>query len=175
MSPQGEPECWIGARASTSIDSFFQPFYIGAVAANDRKILLGDLFAFDADATSWLQYVYDFGDWWSHTIALSEAPSPPPAGTTVAYLESGVSSCPPEDSGAIGQYSSKLHKLSGLSTINSEDFYDQHTESEKSVFVGPSQALWWKLLNSEVRGKSNTVSLREPFEFHIEKTSFGSG
>jgi len=84
-----EPECWIGPRATASIDSFFQPFYIGGSVANDRKILLGDLFVPDEDGESLLQYVYDFGDWWSHTIILSRSPSPPPPGTAVAYLVSG--------------------------------------------------------------------------------------
>ena len=168
-TPLREVECWIGPRMSTSIDAFFQPFYVGGALANDRKILLGDLFVPD-DGETLLQYVHDFGDWWSHTITITRSEIPPLDGTTVAHLDSGSGSCPPEDCGGILEYCKKMAKLSGRRPLTSDDVHELSEYSDKKgENTDPSRPLWWKAWNAELRGKHNTASLRNPLHFDIEK------
>lgn len=72
--------------------------------ADDRKILLGDL-VFDAPEEGYhydLQYVYDFGCWWTHTIRVE--PCDPPEAGLVAKLVSGKFACPPEDAGGVNAF-----------------------------------------------------------------------
>lgn len=169
--PLIEQECWVGPRASTALDSFFQPFYIGGAVANDRKVLLGDLFVPDDDGQTELQYVHDFGDWWSHTITITKTSSRPPDETTVAHLESGSGSCPPEDSGGVIRYCDKMEKLSGLKPITSADSYETTMKSDdkRPTFTDPSKEVWWRTWNSEFRGKLNAASLQNPLRFDIDK------
>jgi hypothetical protein len=167
-----ERECWIGPRVSTSLDNFFQPLYIGGALADDCKICLGDLFAPDAFGESKLQYVHDFGDWWSHTIDITRGEKAPvPEDASVAYLESGSGCCPYEDCGGAAKYAQTIIKLTGSAAIDPQDVNEKGERTERSVVEGradPSRERWWKFLNSEIRGKKNGAKLSNPFEFDLE-------
>ena len=162
-------ECWIGPKKSTAIDSMFQPFFMGAVLANDKKITIGQLFSSDTDTntdtdtdtdtkTTSIQFVHDLGDWWSHTIQVSKFSGTVPPSATVAYLLSGRGGCPPEDTGGIRNYSLLMNKLTSRVPID-ENCAD------------PSDESWWNLLNEEIRAKSNYVNyFGSPLDFNISTT-----
>jgi len=96
-------ECWVGPQGSTALDRFFLPQYIGGAFADDRSILLGDMFySQNSDSQLDLQYVYDIGDWWSHTIEVSEARDS--GSTAAAELLSGKGTCPADNTGGIHEY-----------------------------------------------------------------------
>jgi len=100
-------EIWVGPKKGSPNDSMFQPLYIGGCMADDRKIELGQLFALNDNINNdelLIQWVYDFGDWWSHSIHLSKYDGTVPAGATVAHLIGGEGGGIPEDAGGILQY-----------------------------------------------------------------------
>ncbi len=89
-------ECWIGPRKSTALDIFFMPLYIGGAFADDRHILLGDIFYNQDSQTCFdLEYIFDIGSWWSHTISIDEVDNNCKC-TSVAELLSGNGGSPPE-------------------------------------------------------------------------------
>ena len=162
-------ECWIGPKTSTALDSMFQPLYIGGALANDKVITLGDLYALDKQDEIKLQYVHDFGDWWSHTISVSKYDGEVPTSASVAHLVSGEGSCPPEDTGGYSNYAQTMSKLTGTMGIKSKDTFEEY-DDEVSQTVDPSNERWWKFLNLEVRGKMNMQALKNPLAFDIDHT-----
>jgi len=152
-------ERWVGPNFSTALDVFFQPLYIGGALADDRSILLGDLY-FDPERKGpcILQYVQDFGCWWSHTIEVKASSEKPSADGTVAVLMSGEGACPPDDSGGPFNYYKNFIKLIGHLSINDESKFG----------IDPSLCQWWELLNSEWRNKRNSKGLGNPFTFDLE-------
>lgn len=165
-------ECWIGPRKSFALDAFFQPLYIGGDMADARDICLGDLWDPDEDGKTYLQFVHDFGDFWSHTITITRgAAYPPPAGETVAYLVDGSGACPPENCGGPHGYCMRIAKLTGEYPIMPGDFLEDEKSDGYDVVLGmqdPSQPMWWRYLNDEVRCKQNCLTLNNPLSFCLE-------
>ena len=153
-----EEECWVGPDFSTALDVFFQPLYIGGALADDRSILLGDL-CFNRERSSQcvLQYVHDFGCWWSHTIEVEISSEQPRTDGSVAILLSGEGPCPPDDSGGVIAYHKEVMKLAG-----------QLPDGESELDLDPSCSQWWETLNSVWRSKGNNRGLRNPFIFDLE-------
>jgi hypothetical protein len=162
-----QKECWIGPKKSTAIDSMHQPYYIGGAMANDQNISIGQLFLLDNtdEKEMKLQFVHDFGDWWSHAITISKfdksvaAPS-----SSVAHLLGGQGGCPPEDSGGIKLYIQTMNRLMGLSPF------------EQGGTSNPGEERWWELLNKEVRSKNNCTNyFCSPLSFDVETARFNLG
>lgn len=163
-----ERECWIGPRRFCTLDTFFLPLYIGGDVADDRVICLGDLIDPEAGVAR-LQYVYDLGDWWSHSIYVSRASVPPPGGVTVAHLVSGSGACPPEDCGGPHRYYETIAKLTGDIFFNKSGLNNAQVLDRIEGSVDPSREPWWQLLNEEIRSKPNGAKLSSPIEFDLEK------
>jgi hypothetical protein len=155
-----EQECWIAATFSTALDVIHRPFYIGGAVVDDREILLGDLFYSSKNDTCMLQWVHDLGDWWSHTIDVSEDLSQQQAETSAAVLLSGSGACPPEGTGGVAQYCQTLLKLNGTTRVDGDQ--------QGGGYLDPSSSSWWELVNDNLRGKENTRGLHNPFAFHIK-------
>lgn len=83
-----------------------------------RKARLGDIVE-DTDARS-LQYLYDFGDGWEHTVRI-ERVTEPLAGITYPRLIDATGRCPPEDVGGPWGY------REFLDAINDPD-HEEHAE-----------------------------------------------
>jgi hypothetical protein len=77
------------------------------------KVCLGDLLSPDDFGESKLQFVHDFGDWWSHAIDITREKSPAPEDASEAYLKSGSGCCPYEDCGGADKYTQAIIKLTG--------------------------------------------------------------
>jgi len=163
-------ECWVGPKNSTAIDSMFQPLYIGGALANDKLITLGALFTFDKQDEMKLQYVHDFGDWWSHSISVVKYDGEIPSSASVAHLVSGGGNCPPDDIGGYPRYVQTMSKLTGKMEIKSEEIFEDLLDGNMSEKVDPSNERWWKYLNSEVRGKMNMQALSNPLLFDMDLT-----
>jgi len=153
-------EIWVGPNFSTALDVFFQPLYIGCALADDRSILLGDLY-FDPKRSGPcdLQYVQDFGCWWSHTIEVEASSEKPRTDGSVAVLLGGSGACPPDDSGGVMEYYKMVMKLTGRLSE------EQHRESG----VDPGDPQWWATMNSEWRSKQNSIGMSNPFVFDLER------
>ena len=123
-----------------------------------------DLFEDCPEDQVYLQYVYDFGDFYSHSITLEKYDGEIPKDATVAYLLSGLNPCPPEDIGGINKYGSVVSKLCGKVAHEDESL----NLSENENFLSPSNERWWDLLNSEVRSKPNTMGISNPMAFNLE-------
>jgi hypothetical protein len=150
-----EDECWTGPNRSTALNVFFQPLYIGGALANEDTILIGDLYyGRDDDSPCLLQYVQDFGCWWSHTIQVEPSSEEPPSGGSVAILTSGRGACPPDDSGGILRYCKSVKEL-----VNPSDASDASD---------PSKTSWWAIVNKEWRAKQNKQGMSNPFTFDME-------
>jgi len=162
-------ECWIGPKFSTALDSMFQPLYIGGALANDANISLGDLVAQNGRNETHLQYINDFGDWWSHTICVSKYKGPILSNASVAYLISGQGGCPPEDIGGITKYCHRMYQLIGKSNFD-QDYFPGQNNNVLSKTSQPSSKKWWDLFNSEVRAKLNGVALASPLAFDLNET-----
>lgn len=136
--------------------------------ANDKKIELGQLFALDDNVKNnelLLQWVYDFGDWWSHSIHLSKYDGAVPAGATVAYLIAGEGGGIPEDTGGIPQYYKIMLQLTGKGDVNHRRNKGLQTR------VDPSSELWWDLFNNEFRRKTNGIQfMSNPMKFNLSQT-----
>lgn len=130
------------------------PLYIGGYLANDKNITLGQLFVLNKsehDDMS-LQYIHDFGDWWSHSISVIKhiGDDGIPSQATAAYLIGGSGGSIPDDAGGVREYTKKIDQL--------------------TMDVDPSSECWWDLL-SDIRGHSNRLDLlTSPLEFDLEKT-----
>ena len=59
---------------------------------------------------SQIQYIYDFGDYWQHTVELEEI-VPAESGAAYPRVIGGARSCPPEDCGGTGGYADLLDIL----------------------------------------------------------------
>lgn len=93
---------WIGPQKSTALDIMHLPFYIGGAFISDVKCKVGHLRLTPGDC---LQYVYDLGDWWSHTILVeSVEEEDASASAGVAEVLDGWGSTPTEDSGGVLQW-----------------------------------------------------------------------
>ena len=55
-------------------------------------------------ARSSFRYEYDFGDGWTHRIAVERILDPDPAAAGLAQCPDGARACPPEDCGGVGGY-----------------------------------------------------------------------
>ena len=146
-------EFWIGPTRSTALDLHFLPLYIGGALADDREIMLGDVFFSKHKEVCYLQYAYDFGAWWSHTIEIRphtghvEDDAPP------ACLLHGNMSCPPDDIQGIYELAGKAKQLAGVGLGG----------------LDPSKAEWWELLHKDWRSKPNYVNgFDDPIKFRIE-------
>ncbi|KAL7539398.1 hypothetical protein ACHAXR_010730 [Thalassiosira sp. AJA248-18] len=163
-----ENECWIGPEISTARDSMFMPLYIGGRLANDKHVTLGQLFASSEcdDGNMHLEYVHDFGDWWSHSICVSkhsEEDGYVPKKAKVAYLVRGQAGRLPEDVGGLVGYFASIGMLTGQLRVGG-----QH--GSEVVSPDPSDKQWWNLVNAKIRFKPNMQCLlKNPFEFQLEK------
>ena len=90
-----------------------------------------------------LEYVYDFGDWWEHTI-LVEAVRPRKGGEVLPVCVTGRRAFPPEDCGGIWAYGDLLEALADPT----------HPEHEAMLeWVGPyfdPEAVDLDLINQEL-------------------------
>jgi hypothetical protein len=85
-----------------------------------------------------INYIYDFGDRWEHTVTVKKI-LPPDPGQTYPWLVGGAKAAPPEDCGGIWSYagiletlkdkSSKQYKelLEWLGDEFDPEFFDKHT------------------------------------------------
>eukprot|EP00985_Skeletonema_marinoi_P016458 scaffold8867_cov66-Skeletonema_marinoi.AAC.1 len=104
--------CWIGPRTSTALDSMFMPLYVGGCVANDKQISIGQLYASEESDNLTVQWVHDFGDWYSHSIDISRCDGKNvPSNANVAYLMEGAGLNIPEDAGGIFLYEQLIGKL----------------------------------------------------------------
>ena len=161
-------EIWVGPKKGSPNDSMFQPLYIGGCMADDRKIELGQLFALNDNINNdklLIQWVYDFGDWWSHNIHLSKYDGTVPSGATVAPLIGGEGGGIPEDAGGILQYCKIMLQLTGKGDVNQERNEGLQTQ------IDPSSELWWDLFNKEFRRKTNGFHFwANPLKFDLSQT-----
>lgn len=67
-----------------------------------------------------LMYVYDFGDYWEHEIAVEEATVAEP-GTSYPLCVAGQGACPPEDSGGLPGYERLVQVLSDPAHAEHQD------------------------------------------------------
>ena len=74
----------------TAIDTMFQPLYIGCCLASDKSITIGQLFSDKDEKEMFCQYVYDFGDWHSHSITVTRFAGHVPKSASVGYLLAGT-------------------------------------------------------------------------------------
>jgi len=73
----------------------------------EGKIYLSDLLPTPG---AQIQYIYDFGDYWQHAVALEEIVSADPD-AEYPRVVAGARSCPPEDCGGTGGYADLLDVL----------------------------------------------------------------
>mmetsp|Transcript_20510 Transcript_20510/g.48176 ORF Transcript_20510/g.48176 Transcript_20510/m.48176 type:complete len:1099 (+) Transcript_20510:105-3401(+) len=169
---------WMGPKTSTSLDSVYMPLYIGGCLANDKDITIGQLFAkqnMDKESSGggvlYMQYVHDFGDWYSHTL-MFECPREEdiPQDSSVAHLISGSGLEVPEDCSGIVQYCKLMKEFTGRLGVPGE-LGDNNSKPKPSH---PGEERWWKLFQSEVRAKHNMQKERglrcNPLVFDIEQT-----
>jgi len=90
------------------------------------------------------RYVYDLGDWWSHTVTL-EAVEPMARGAPPVEVLDGWGTVPGVDSGGPVCY---------LETITSL-FTPAPGKPLERRKLNPDYAEWWALLNDEIRGQLN--------------------
>ena len=159
-------ECWIGPQNCTAVDSFFQPLYIGGCTADDRSIELGDLLygefaGSNIDDVIDLEWVHDFGCWWTHSIHVE--PCQPPKSGHVAWLISGEKACPLEDSGGTHGWIQTMGKVFGQ--INMEG-----GNKKLDTKTGPSNSAWWEILRDECHGKHNSRGLKNLAHFNLEES-----
>lgn len=57
------------------------------------------------------EYIYDFGDYWIHTVRIAPASTPRRAGTVYPVCTEGRRACPPEDCGGPLGYAELLRAL----------------------------------------------------------------
>jgi Plasmid pRiA4b ORF-3-like protein len=76
-------------------------------AIDEHKTFLGDVLK---QKRQKIKYVYDFGDGWQHT-SIVEATGEPQEGQHYPICLDGERACPPEDSGSLWGYYSKLEVL----------------------------------------------------------------
>lgn len=136
--------CWIGPRQSTALDSIFMPLYIGGCVANDKQISIGQIFASEEiDVT--LQWVHDFGDWYSHSIKISKYDGQTMSDSSVAFLIKGEGLGVPEDSGGPISFCEMMRKITGKMAIEIDE------DSHVTALVDPSSEHWWRYFNDELR------------------------
>ena len=141
----------------------FCPLFIGGAFANDRDILLGDMYFSRDDVDErgmLLEYVEDLGDWQSHTIEVSEYQGKVEG--SVAVLESGTGACPADNCGSALRWCELFLQLTGVSPATDEN------DKELSV-VDPSSDDWWKLLKKNYYAQKNARLGANPLEFDIER------
>lgn len=112
----------------------------------------------------YLQYVHDFGDWWSHTIRVTKYDGSVPSNGTVAHLMSGTGCCPPEDIGGIVNYSEVMFQLNGVTKVKK----DSNVLEGDDYIIDPTSERWWAILNNEVRKKHNGSGVSSPIDFDLE-------
>lgn len=144
-------------QVSTSLDQMFMALFIGGALANAKSITLGQLFIHDDKGEMLLQYVHDFGDWWTHTITVSEYQADGndcvPKEARVAYLVSGENGNLIDDTGGVSKYCEKMCQL----MLPRE--------------VDPSNEEWWTVFNEQIRQKSNIPGLlSNPLHFNLDAT-----
>jgi Plasmid pRiA4b ORF-3-like protein len=72
-------------------------------AIDDASVLLSELLPAGTRKSKWATYVYDFGDYWSHTIHFEGHTEPEPKQKYPICLE-GENNGPPDDCGGPGLY-----------------------------------------------------------------------
>jgi len=154
--------CWIGPRQSTALDSIFMPLYVGGCVANDKQTSIGQLFASEQTDTVTLQWVHDFGDWYSHSIKISKYDGRSLTDSSVAFLIQGEGLGVPEDSGGPISYCEMMRKITGKMAIEIDE------DSHIAALADPSSEHWWRYFNDEVRKKHNMQSgLGNPLQFDL--------
>ena len=163
LKAQMEKEVWIGPVKSTALDKAHMPFYIGGALADDRKVKLGDLI--NEDGTIHLQYVYDFGDWISHTLTAKQVGIVDVKKHDIAAVKliSGSGVGPAVDVGGVLPYAQKLQSLTGKAPINEEMDNDYGR-----AFPDPSRPEWWELVN-ELRCKRHLRGLALSLTFDLDQ------
>ncbi|KAK1744344.1 kelch repeat-containing protein [Skeletonema marinoi] len=159
--------CWIGPRTSTALDSMFMPLYVGGCVANDKQISIGQLYASEQSDNLTVQWVHDFGDWYSHSIDISRCDGKKvPSNAHVAYLMGGEGLNIPEDAGGLFLYEQLIGKLTHRFPMEISDENDNCVSRD---FTDPSSEHWWGYFNTEVRNKPNMQrSLGNPLEFNLD-------
>mmetsp|Transcript_30956 Transcript_30956/g.77004 ORF Transcript_30956/g.77004 Transcript_30956/m.77004 type:complete len:357 (+) Transcript_30956:120-1190(+) len=210
-------EMWIGPTRSTALDANQKVWYIGGAVVDDRKVFVRDLLLTPGESVQW---VYDLGDWWSHTVTVVEegTGTRPEDGTRtpedaaadaalaaevgaggVAQIISGAGACPPDDSGGLMGYVTKVMELLGLNPMTDgatgdrhDDDYDSEAEGgldnvrnlekdptgmrkamDGSKSVDPAKRAFWRHLNDNFRGQKNWMEqgdgMSVGFNFNLDK------
>lgn len=71
-----------------------------------------------------LVFIYDFGDWWEHTIALEEASDYDEGESREAKLITGHRACPPEDCGSVPGYMELVEAMENPSSPRAKELID---------------------------------------------------
>ena len=184
---------WIGPTKSTALDAMLAPLFNGGEWAGDsKKVRLGDLlnaektanpssmYGGTADSASeggggsgsggrgrWegvhLDYLYDLGDTWHHTIRVVAPMDYPPRSSAVPlaggavqpyFLSGGFGACPVEDSGGVHWYTDKLRLLSA-----GEGDTGALTAAERAV-----DKHWWTEMHTCLSAGSNAADNSGTFD-----------
>jgi Plasmid pRiA4b ORF-3-like protein len=102
---------------------------------------LGDLFYTQTSDSPRLdlQYIYDIGSWWSHTIAISETQNTIDTAVLMCLYLGTVLACPADNIGGVNEYKKLHHQL-----MNNSD---------------PSRDDWGEMFCVEVRSQRNMEGL----------------
>lgn len=114
----------------------------GGVAPDAKTIKLNTYFTGKKDE-EWCEYLYDFGDNWSHIVHLVEIHSD--KATFKRKLLDGARAAPPEDCGGLPGYERILHFLK-----TGEDSYDDDPEG-LAAWLGGWQADGFELKAAKAR------------------------
>ncbi len=79
-------------------------------AASTEELALSDLVPAPTKKRFQLSYVYDFGDYWEHTIVIEKAEQLEETPVVPVCLE-GARACPPEDCGSVWGYENLLEAI----------------------------------------------------------------
>ena len=87
--------------SSCDYDYHLHEFNNGSINENNEKgVKISDYFSLSNNKAT---YVYDFGDYWEHTVVLEKI-LPAVDGVQYPKCIAGKRACPPEDCGGIGGY-----------------------------------------------------------------------
>lgn len=89
---------------------------------SNNEVLASDVLLEDLSSQSnQLKYIYDFGDWWEHTLIISETQK---HHDKIAILIEAEGYCPPEDVGGVPGYEMLLETLNYGSLQDKEDYLE---------------------------------------------------
>ena len=125
---------------------------MGGAFVDDRRVKIGALGLRKGEV---LQYVYDLGDWWSHSLLVEEVEEGRhvSASRQVADVLDGAGACPPEDCEGPLNYIRMVNQLLGLHPHLID--HPVHTDGGWLAFMSKAREDYWETFNSEFRNKRN--------------------